>query len=166
MAFKSIDKDRYQRQVSRLQWGLMASLFVVGLGLSELYHGLWPSNDGLWLNLAAVVSAVAVLSLAVYLLRQQPWMANVRYVLALKGELNRIYRASRKLEAALAEDNTDAIIVRYYSLHGSLYVYQLENNTLTLEELTAQIRELDAQIERLGLSVSLDDYQRERLQRL
>ncbi|ASP39292.1 hypothetical protein CHH28_11655 [Bacterioplanes sanyensis] len=158
MGFKAIDKASYQQRVSRLQWALIAALLLIGLSLSELYHQLWGHDSGLWLNFAAVVSALALVSIALYLLRDRPWMEDIRYVLRLKSELNRIYRSSRALEEALQRDDETAIRIRYYSLHGSYYLYQLENNTLTLEELSEQIQQLDEQIACLGLQVSVDDY--------
>lgn len=166
MGFKAIDQANYLRTVSRLQWALVIALFVLSLGFSELYHLLWVDVEGLWLNAAAVLTALLLLSGVVYCVRHQPWMADIRYVLTLKSELNRIYRASRKLEAALAKDDPDAICIRYFSLHGSFYLYQLENNTLTLDELQEQIVQLDQQIERLGLTISAADYHSDLLAKL
>ena len=88
-------------------------------------------------------------------------MAEVNYVRSLKAEMNRIYRNSKKINATLEENNQTAIIITYFNLQASKQVYQLDNNTLTMDELNEKIRVLDAQIESLGLVVSTDDYRPE-----
>lgn len=167
MKLENIDKALFKKRLNRFQGGLVAALLVLSLGLSQLYIALWGTGESnTLLNLAAVVTALFILAGVVRLIRQQPFMHEILYVRALKQELNRIYRASKKLEAALQEDKPEAVIVRWFQLHGSRHLYELEDNTLTMEELNAQIEELQARAERLGLEVSTDDYSPELIARL
>ncbi|MBQ0729244.1 MAG: DUF3087 family protein, partial [Oleispira antarctica] len=89
----------------------------------------------------------------------KPFMAEINYVRSLKREMNRIYRSSKKLNIALEANDKNAIIISYFNLQASKQVYQLDNNTLTMEELSEKIRLLDEKIETLGLSISVYDYQ-------
>jgi hypothetical protein len=82
----------------------------------------------------------------------------VNYVRALKQELNRIYRSSKKVQKGVEEDNKIALIISYFNLQGSKQVYELDNNTLTLDELKEKIEKLDKHITRLGMDISADDY--------
>ncbi len=93
-------------------------------------------------------------------------MLEVDYVRALKREMNKIYRSSKKLQQALEAEDERAIIINYFNLQASKQVYELDNNTLTIDELNEKIRLLDAQIESLGLSISADDYRPELLDQI
>lgn len=147
-------------------------LFAVGLASSTLYIELFGNAEGsnFIYNLAGVITAVLVAILVFNLVKNKPYMAEIRYVWQLKQELNRIYRASRKLDAALAKDDAEitdtALIVRYFSLQGSKHLYQLEDNTLTMDDLNAQIAEFDQRLAGLGKTISTDDYRSELIQQL
>jgi len=168
MKLEYIDKALFKKRLNRFQGGLVLSLLVLSLLLSQLYTRLWgvPEGANTILNLAAVATAVFLLAGVMNLIKDQSWMYEIRYVRQLKGELNRIYRASRKLEEALREDKPEAVIVKYFQLHGSKHLYQLEDNTLTMEEQEKQIAELDERIATLGMQVSVEDYSPELLQKL
>ena len=80
----------------------------------------------------------------------------------LKAELNRIYRKQRKIKASAEEGDAQAMAILDYSYRTSRHVFELDNNTLTLEELTKSQNELRALQEKFGVS-ELPDYQPERL---
>ena len=168
MELKQIDKTLYKQRLNRFQAALVAGLFVVGIGSSSLYISLFGVGDesNFIYNLAGVITAVIVAAIGFNIVKEKPYMMEIRYVWKLKQELNRIYRASKKLEAALtADDDSEllsrALIVRYFSLHGSKHLYQLEDNTLTLDDLNTQIEEFDQRLETLGKAISTDDYRPE-----
>ncbi len=159
MKLENIDKALFKKRLNRFQGGLVAALLVLSLGFSQLYIALWSDGDGnTLLNLAAVVTALFLLAGGMRLINDKPFMYEIVYVRRLRRELNRIYRASKKLEAALADEKPVAITIRWFQLHGSKHLYELEDNTLTMEELNGQIAALKEQTERLGLEVSTDDY--------
>ena len=167
MKLENIDKARFKKHLNRFQAALVVGLMVLSLLLSELYIALWGGEESnTMLNVAAVITALLLLAGVMNLLKEQPWMYEIRYVKQLKGELNRIYRASKKLEEALAADKPEAIIVKYFQLHGSKHLYQLEDNTLTMEEQNRQIAELDERIAALGMTVAVEDYSPQLLDRL
>lgn len=167
MKLENIDKATFKKRLNRFQAGMVGALLMLGLGLSQLYIALW--SDGVsntLLNLAAVATAVFLIAGAVGLIKNQPWMYEIMYVRRLRQELNRIYRASRKLEQALQQDKPEAVIIRYFQLHASKHLYELEDNTLTMEDQLGMIATLDEQIARLGMTVSIEDYQPQLLSRL
>lgn len=173
MELKQIDKTLYKQRLNRFQGGLVAMLFVVGLAASSFYIELFGNPDGsnFIYNLAGVITAVLSAILLFSLVKEKPYMAEIRYMWKLKQELNRIYRASRKLEAALEDEQNNevfhtALVIRYFSLHGSRHLYQLEDNTLTLDDLNKQIEEFDERLESLGKTISTDDYRAELIQQL
>ncbi len=173
MELKQIDKTLYKQRLNRFQGGLVVMLFVVGLAASSLYIELFGNPDGsnFVYNLAGVITAVLSAIALFSAIKEKPYMAEIRYVWKLKQELNRIYRASRKLEAALQDEQNSevfqtALVIRYFSLHGSRHLYQLEDNTLTLDDLNQQINEFDERLSRLDVTVSTDDYRQELIKQL
>ncbi|KZZ43195.1 MAG: DUF3087 domain-containing protein [Saccharospirillaceae bacterium] len=173
MELKQIDKTLYKQRLNRFQGGLVVMLFVVGLAASSLYIELFGNPDGsnFIYNLAGVITAVLSAIALFIAIKEKPYMAEIRYVWKLKQELNRIYRASQKLEAALQDEQNSevfqtALVIRYFSLHGSRHLYQLEDNTLTLDDLNQQINEFDERLSRLDVTVSTDDYRQELIKQL
>ena len=173
MELKQIDKTLYKQRLNRFQGGLVVMLFVVGLAASSLYIELFgnPAGSNFIYNLAGVITAVLSAIALFSAIKEKPYMAEIRYVWKLKQELNRIYRASRKLEAALQDEQNSevfqtALVIRYFSLHGSRHLYQLEDNTLTLDDLNQQINEFDERLSRLDVTVSTDDYRQELIKQL
>ena len=164
---REIDKAQYKRRLNRLQGGTVLALFVLGIGLAELYRALWADGESsTLLNAAGVLSAVAILGVVFSQIKDKPWMSDIRYTWRLKQELNRIYRSSRKLEEALANDHPTALCIQNFHLRGSRHLYLIEDNTLTVPELDEKIAELDARIAALGLQISTDDYYPELLKQL
>ncbi len=167
MKLQKIDKQQYKQRLNRVQAGLVIALFGLSLALAELYRYLLIGGESSFmLNAAGVATAAAIVTFALYHYRNHPYMAEVVYAWRLKQALNKIYRSSKKVDAALVEDNPIAVRIRYFSLHASAHLYQLEDNTLTMPELNEQIVVLDEQIERLGLNVSIEDYSPELLSQL
>lgn len=167
MQLLDIDKARFKKHLNWFQASMVVLLMILALGLSELFIALWSDGgSNFWLNVAAVALAAMLTGGVVSLVRHHPALAEVMYVWQLKQELNRIYRSSKKLAAALERDKPEALIVHYFQLHGSKHLYQLEDNTLTLEELNVQIQSLDERLANLGMTVSIEDYQPQLLARL
>ena len=168
MELKQIDKTLYKQRLNRFQGGLVVLLFAVGLGASSLYISWFGNEDGsnFIYNLAAVITAVIAAAIVFNVIKDKPYMAEIRYMWKLKQELNRIYRASRKLEAALDQEDDPALlhralVVRYFSLYGSKHLYQLEDNTLTLDDLNGQIAEFEQRLAGLDKHVDVSDYRPE-----
>ncbi len=167
MKLRKIDKATYQERRSRIQWSMIAGLFVIALSSSELYRYLFAAGESsFWLNAAGVATAVGIVTLVLFRLRDTEYFDEVHYVWKLKQELNRIYRAQKKLDAAVQEERREAMIIRLYNLEGSRQVYDLDDNTLTMSELSKELSDLRDQLEESGLNISVDDYHPELLDRL
>ena len=165
MEIKDIDKVSYKQNLNRLQGGVVVGLFVLAIPLSELFTSLWgnPEGGNTLLNLLAVATAVAIVALVFNLIKHQSWLADVRYTWKLKQELNRIYRSSKLMETALAANDRDAYVVQWFNLNASRHLYRIEDNTLTVPELSAQIRDLEAELEGKGWQISEREYSPELL---
>ncbi len=169
MKLQTIDKALYRKRLNILLVVSIAVLLITSLSVSNIliaFFGSEVDGDNFWWNLIGVASGLAVISALFKIMVGKPFMAEVNYVRGLKKEMNRIYRSSKKLQTALDANDKNAIIISYFNLQASKQVYQLDNNTLTMDDLNEKIRLLDEEIAGLGLSISVEDYHSGLLEKL
>ena len=161
MQLKEIDKTRYRRHLNVVFAGIAAALIIITLSASKLFIYLFsnPEDSHFFHNLAGVVAAAAIIIYALNKLRPHPFMFEVAYVWDLKQQLNRIHRKQRKIEAAVEKNNHDAMIIMNFQYRGSKQLYELDDNTITMQGLVSRIRLLVKRMEAAGLSSSTDSYE-------
>ena len=76
----------------------------------------------------------------------------------LKKALNKITRKMAKLKAAGREGNPDALLAIQYSYAGSRLLWQLDDNTITMDDLAIKQAELDSVAAKFNLTLNADDY--------
>lgn len=161
MQLKEIDKNSYQKRYKMVFAAIVAILISVSLLSSTLLIS-WlstPNQSNFILNLAGVVIAAIVASYLLYHFRKHPFMNEVVYVWNLKKQLNSIYRKQHKIEPLIDENNKDAMIIMNYMYQGSKQLYELDNNTITMNDLTIKINHLNTKITENNFTISTDDYQ-------
>jgi len=89
----------------------------------------------------------------------------VVYVWDLKQILNKIYRKQRKIESKVEENNHYAMIIMNFQYRGSKQLYELDDNTITIDELNRKIKHLDKRMQTVGLNLSTDLFDPEMLDR-
>ncbi|WP_426415848.1 DUF3087 domain-containing protein [Aestuariirhabdus sp. LZHN29] len=168
MQLQTIDKSIYRKHLNRVIAAVIVLLAATSLASSTLLIHLLgePGGSNFSLNLAGLAIGGAVIALVLRHYRQHPYMSEVMYVWRLKQELNRIYRKTAKLNAAAENDNPDALVILNFSYRGSQQLYELDDNTLTADQLIRDIQRLDDKIAHLGLNISTDDYHSGLLQTL
>lgn len=160
MQLKEIDKKRYRQHLNIVFASIAIALIIITLGASTLYIQLLstPEESHFLHNLAGVVTAAAIVIFVLNKLRSHPFMHEVVYVWDLKQQLNRIYRKQKKIEAAVEDNDHDAMIILNFQYRGSKQLYELDDNTITMEGLLSRIRVLDKKMVAAGLSLSTDLY--------
>jgi hypothetical protein len=169
MKLQKIDKALYRKRLNILIAVNITVLLATSLSVSNILIALFGSEvegDNFLLNLVGVISGLFVMAGLYKVLLAKPFMLEINYVRQLKQEMNRIYRNSKKIQAACEQDNPIAIIISYFNLQASKQVYELDNNTLTMDELNNKIALLDEQIVKLGLQVTSEDYKPELIDQL
>lgn len=160
MQLIDIDKARYQKHLKIVFIGCAVSLAVGSLALSQTLIALFPDESGShfhW-NLLGVVVSAFTLGWLLNKYRQHDFMREVTYVWELKQALNKITRKMPKLEKAALEGNRDAMLAMQYSYAGSRFLWKLDDNTLTLDELAIKQFELDRLAEKFHVTLSVADY--------
>jgi hypothetical protein len=160
MQLREIDKSRYRKHYKILFGAIIAALILISLSGSALLIRFFstPEQSHFIHNLLGVVSAALIVSYAVYRLRNHPFMAEVVYVWNLKQQLNRIYRKQRKIEPLIEENDPDAMVIMNYMYQGSKQLYELDDNTITMDDLAIRIAHLKSKMDETGLQVSTDQY--------
>ncbi len=160
MQLREIDKTRYRKHLRVVFAGIVAVLLTITVIASTLFIYFFSSPEAshFWHNLAGVTTAAAIVIFVLNKLRHHPFMFEVVYVWDLKQQLNRIYRKQHKIEAAVEDNDHDAMIIMNFMYRGSKQLYQLDDNTITMGGLLSKIRVLDKRMEAAGLSLSTDSY--------
>ena len=167
MRLEDIDKSRYRKRFRIVFVAIVVVLTTVALGTSTLLISLFgtPGQSHFWLNLAGVVVGAAVVVLSLIKLRQHPYLHEVVYVWDLKQQLNQIYRKQRNIEPRVEQNDPDAIAIMYFFYRGSQQLYELDDNTITMDTLGLQLRALERRIEDLGINITTDSFRKAMLER-
>ena len=160
MKLKEIDKSRYRKHLKVVFGSIAVALLIITLAVSTLIIQLFstPEADHFWFNLAGVAIAAIIMVNVLIKLRQHPYLLEVVYVWDLKQMLNRIYRKQRKIEPKVEENNRDAMIIMNFQYRGSKQLYELDDNTITMENLVFKLKALEGRMQESGVSTSTDEF--------
>jgi hypothetical protein len=167
MHLEDIDKSRYRQRFRIVFVAIALVLAIVALGTSTLLIAIFgtPGESHFWLNLAGVVVGGGVVALSLIKLRGHPYLREVVYVWDLKQQLNQVYRKQAKIEPLVEQNDPDAIAIMYFFYRGSQQLYELDDNTITMDTIMLKIRALERRIEELGLDITTDTFNKTMLER-
>ena len=160
MQLIQIDKARYRKHLNRVIIGCGLALAGGSLAISQTLIALFPDESGShfhWNLLGVVVTSIAIAFL-LNKYRKHDYMTEVVYVWELKQALNKITRKMAKLKAAGREGDANALLAIHYSYAGSRLLWQLDDNTITMDELSIKQTELDSVAEKFNLKLDENDY--------
>jgi hypothetical protein len=160
MQLIQIDKTRYRRHLNRVIVACIAALIVGSLSIAQGLIALFPDESGShfhWNLLGVIISSIAIgFTLNKY--RHHEYMTEVVYVWDLKQTLNKINRKMMKLKPAAEQGNMDALLALQYSYAGSRLLWQLDDNTIIMDDLAIAQAELDRLIEKYQLKIDVNTY--------
>lgn len=93
-------------------------------------------------------------------------MTEVVYVWDLKQALNRVTRSMKKVKAAAELGNYDALLALQFNYAGSRLLWELDDNTIIMDELAVEQAKLDALLTQYNISVDVADYSRDTLDKI
>lgn len=160
MKLIQIDKARYRKHLNHVIIACVIALAVGSLVISQTLIALFPDPSGShfhW-NLLGVVVCSLLVGFVLNKYRNHDYMTEIVYVWELKKALNKITRKMPKLKAAGREGNADALLAIHYSYAGSRLLWQLDDNTITMDELAIKQAELDSVAEKYNLSLDAERY--------
>jgi len=160
MKLKEIDKARYRKHLNVVMICMAVALIIIAQGTSALFIYVFstPDESHFYHIMAAVAAAAAIVVYVVNKYRHHPYMTEVVYVWDLKQQLNKIQRKQLKIKPAVESDDKDAMIIMNFMYRGSKQLYELDDNTITIEDLELLITALEHRMKSAGLSLSTDSY--------
>ena len=160
MKLQTIDKVRYRYRLNRLLAACAGTLLIGSLVISTGLIALFGQvqGDNFYFNLAGVILSGVFITSMLIKYKHHPLMHEIHYVWLLKQQLNLINRKLLKLDKAAAENNVDALIILNFSYQGSMQLWQLDDNTITLDVLNNKITKLEQQVKSLNVEISCADY--------
>ena len=160
MQLININKARYRRHLNIVIVLCIVALLVGSLGISQSLIALFPDVSGShfhW-NLLGAVTTGVLIAWVLNKYRSHDFMTEVVYVWELKQRLNKINRKMLKLKTASREGNVNAMLAMQYSYAGSRLLWQLDDNTIVMDELAIAQVELDNLAAQYQLTLNADDY--------
>ena len=160
MKLIQIDKARYRKHLNQVIIACVIALAVGSLAISQTLIALFPDPSGShfhW-NLLGVVVCSLLVGFVLNKYRNHDYMTEIVYVWELKKALNKITRKMPKLKAAGREGNADALLAIHYSYAGSRLLWQIDDNTITMDELAIKQAELDSVADKYNLSLDAERY--------
>ena len=160
MQLINVNKVRYRRHLNWVIGICISGLAAGSLGISQLLIALFPDQSGShfhWNLLGVIVSSVTI-GWLLNKYRHHDFMTEVTYVWELKKTLNKINRKLPKLKAAAAKGNLNAMLALQYCYSGSRLLWELDDNTIVMEELTIEQAKLDALMTQYKIILHVEDY--------
>lgn len=160
MQLIKINKERYRRHLNYVIVACVASLLIGSLSISQILIALFPDESGShfhW-NLTGVVITSLIIGSLLKKYKSHDFMTEVTYVWELKKALNRINRRMLKLKAAAQEGNIDAMLAINYSYAGSRLLWQLDDNTIIMDQLAIDQAALDSLAAEYNLTLDIEKY--------
>ena len=154
MQFPVIDKSQYSKRIKNTFFAICIYMLIVALSASTLLIALIGTNEGdnFWLNIAGVIIAALGFALIYQKVKGHSYLKDIIYVRGLKAQMNRIYRRQRQLKTAAEQGDAKAMSILDFSYAASEFVYNLDDNTLTLEELAQAQQQLQGWAEKHHLN--------------
>jgi hypothetical protein len=165
MQLIKINKARYRRHLKSIIAGCIVGLVVGSLGLSQLLIVFFPDEGGshfYWNLLGVVVTSISIAWL-LNKYRHHDFMTEVVYVWELKQTLNKINRRLPKLKVAGAEGNPSALLAMHYCYEGSSLLWELDDNTIVMDELVTKQAELESLAKTFNLVLNSNEYKEQDL---
>lgn len=166
MKLQEINKARYRNHLNKVIVGCIAALVVGSLGIAQGLIAVLPNEQGShfhW-NVAGVVISCLVIGSVLKKYKHHDFMTEVTYVWELKKQLNYITRKMRRLKAAVEEGDVIAMQIINYSYSGSRQLWLLDDNTITMEELSIWQAELDAKAREVNVVLDTEKYSQKLLE--
>jgi hypothetical protein len=165
MQLIEINKERYRRHLNIVIAGCVGGLALGSIAISQTLIAFFPDESGShfnWNLLGVVITSVTIAWL-LNKYRTHNFMSEVAYVWELKQTLNKINRKMVKLKAAGSEGNANALLAIHYSYAGSRLLWELDDNTIVMDELVIQQTELDSIAVKYNLTLNVNDYDKHTL---
>nr|WP_026052515.1 DUF3087 domain-containing protein [Gayadomonas joobiniege] len=165
MQFEAVDKSRYRNHLNKIIVASIVVLAGLSLAISQTLILLFPDPDGShfhW-NLSGVILGCVAVGLLLRHFKAHPFMTEVYYVWRLKQHLNWIQRKNKSLKTAVDQGDAQAMQILWFYYQGLRKLWQLDDNTITMEELAIWQTELESKANQENVQLSKTQFDKSEL---
>ena len=160
MKLIDINPERYRKRLNNIIFACIGSLAIGSLSISQLLIQLFPSPEEShfhW-NLLGVVITGSLVLFTLLKLKKHDYFYEAGYVWDLKQAINKINRKMKKVEEAAQQGDKIAMQILHFSYSASRQLWQLDNNTLTINHLSSLENKLSELAETHQVTLDVDAY--------
>lgn len=160
MNLTKIDKQRYRQHLNKVIIACIIVFAALSLGFAQILIVLFPDPSGRhfhW-NLLGLILAVLIVGMLLKHYKTHDYMTEVVYVWELKKILNRITRKMPAIQKAATQGDIKAMLALQYSYSGSRLLWELDDNTIVMDELAIEQSKLDSLLSQYKINLNLDDF--------
>ena len=111
-------------------------------------------------NLLGVLLALLANATILHRAKNSTYFTEVYYVWQVKQLQNLVYRKLKKIKLAAKSGEETALIILSFYYQSQLQVYQLDDNTITLDTIKKHKQEIDEIITEFGLTISREQFEK------
>lgn len=156
MKLQTIDKATYRKNLN-----IVIVLFIVSFTLLAIIFGavlihLFGNIDGdnFVFNLLGVIFAFIISGTTILKMKTSTFFHEIYYVWQIKQLQNGIYRRLKKIKKAAEQDDINACVTLAFYYESQLQVYQLDDNTITINEIAQKRDSLLEEVSAKNLNIS------------
>ncbi|MBP5981563.1 MAG: DUF3087 family protein [Halomonas sp.] len=151
------DSNSYRRKARMISFAMAGQLLIFGMLFSMLLTSTF--GNSLWLYALGVFLGLLATSALFAVLRERPWMAEMRYVWQLKQHLSQIKGYLPTLRRAVNDDNKAALNILTFYHQGVTQMAELNGRSPSHDTAwLAEASHIKAKREELGLSPGVDTF--------
>lgn len=155
--FEHHDPETYRRKARIISVVMAGQLIVFGMLFAQLLTATFGSS--LWLNALGVFLGLLATSLTFAVLRERPWMTEMRYVWQLKHHLSRVSGYLGSLRREMDQGNDVALHLMTFYHQGMAQLAELNGRTLDDDgELIAERLKVHRRREEKGLPERVEGF--------
>jgi len=179
MQLIDIDKVRYRKNLNIVIVGFVSSLLVLSLLFGTLFISLFSNvadvngvvqvatdavqgeqDSNFRYNLLGVVLALLANAAILHSVKNSAFFTEIYYVWQIKQLQNLVYRKLKRIKIAAKQGEEKALIILSFYYQSQLQVYQLDDNTITLDTIEKHLQEVNDKISEHGLTVRADQFEK------
>ncbi|MFS1860135.1 medium chain reductase/dehydrogenase [Vibrio lentus] len=169
MKLQKINKDEYRKKMNLLLVSLVGSLalfaIVFGSILIELFGSAGSvtgeATGNFHLNVLGVILSVALNAFIASRVKGHDYFKEALYVWNLKQIHNQIYRKLKRIQPKAEQGDREALTILYFYYTTQKQVYDLDNNTLTIETVQKSLDNIVELSEKWSIELDIETFSKD-----
>lgn len=170
MEILEVNKIVYRKRLNKVIAAFVVTFALLAVIFGSVLIGLFGEpivdpqvQSNLKYNIAGVLMALICMSFLMNTYKRHEFLQEVYYVWQLKQLHNKIYRRLKKIKAAASEGETNALIILAFYYKTLKLVYQLDDNTLTINAVEQEIQTIQEKLTPLNFDDQANKFTQELL---